>query len=69
MSGPCSMPNGDKSSWAEHYTLICDIHKYCYPDRRVMGRNSGGAIEIAHQWVTLREWLIKRNKLRTGKTR
>jgi hypothetical protein len=73
MPGPCSMPAGNKAEWDRHNSTVCNLHSNsnfeCTPDHRKMGRNSGGQIEIAHEWVTLRVWLSLRNKLRTGKTR
>lgn len=58
MSGPCSLPNGDKSRWEEMNEIVCDIHFRC-----------DGDVEKRHELITYRMWLAKRNKLRTGKTR
>lgn len=58
MVGPCSMPSGDREEYEFLRTMRCDAHgEHCYGGQRncVM--------------VTWREWLLKRNRLRTGKSR
>lgn len=62
MSGPCSLPNGNKAEWEKMNEKVCNIHKYCWPERPV------GDEDTRHEWVTLRIWLANRKKLRTGKT-
>jgi len=72
MSGPCSLPNGNRDEWNRHNEIVCDIHltdgkgSTCTPATPKMG---GKGEEIAHVFVTYRVWLLKRNRLRTGKTR
>lgn len=67
MSGPCSLPNGNRAEWLRLNEQVCNIHHSantpCVPGRPKKGK------EIAHEFVTLRVWLAKRNRLRTGKTR
>lgn len=57
MSGPCSTPDGDKRRHEELNQIVCDIHFNCDMDA-----------SKKHEYITLRLWLAKRNKLRTGKT-
>lgn len=62
MSGPCSLPNGSsRMEYAEQWFIVCDYHKNCTPD----DHNA----ELKHDFIFKREWLARRNKLRTGKTR
>lgn len=58
MSGPCSQPDGDKRRHEELNEIVCDIHFNCDMD-----------VDKKHEFITYRMWLLKRNKLRTGKTR
>lgn len=63
MSGPCSLPNGSsRMEYAEQWFLVCDNHKDCTPDMPDATYNH-------HEFIFKREWLARRNKLRTGKTR
>ena len=64
MSGPLSLPDGDKRRYEELNDIVCDIHFTC--DMRVL--NDKDEI-ITHDYITYREWLARRNKLRTGKTK
>ena len=66
MSGPCSLPNGasSKYSWDELNEIVCDVHFNC--DMRV--KDNHGAV-VKHDFITLREWLFRRRRLTTGKTR
>lgn len=63
MSGPCSYPARDKREWEKLNEMVCDSHKNCWPHLPV------GDERTKHVFVTLRVWLVKRNKLRTGKTK
>lgn len=58
MAGPCSQPAGDKSRWQELNELVCNIHFRCFMEE-----------DETHDFITYREWLAKRNRLRTGKTK
>lgn len=55
--GPCSQSN-DKSRWEELNEIVCNIHFNC-----------DMSADKAHEYITYREWLARRNRLRTGKTR
>lgn len=68
MSGPCSFPSGaSRREYEEMWVMVCDFHKDCTPDsHRVFDKN--GEI-VFHSFITKREWLFKRNQLRTGKTK
>lgn len=67
MPGPCSLPNGNKAEYAEMWDMVCDYHKDCTPgSHRVLDKHWD---LISHAFITKREWLAKRNKLRTGKTK
>jgi hypothetical protein len=57
MAGPCSLPNGDKRRWEELNMIVCDVHFKCDMDP-----------DKTHDYITYREWLARRNRLRTGKT-
>ena len=61
MSGPCSYPAGDKREQNRLNEMMCDRHKDCTPASPV-GK------DLEHEFVTTRMWLLKRNRLRTGKT-
>lgn len=58
MSGPCSFPNGDKRRFEELNEIVCDVHFNCDMDA-----------DKTHDYITYRIWLLRRNRLRTGKTR
>jgi hypothetical protein len=57
MAGPCSQPAGDKARWEELNELVCDKHYKC----------NMSLLEV-HDFISYREWLHRRNRLRTGKT-
>ena len=57
MAGPCSNPSGPKRVWEEMNEIVCNIHFNCDMDA-----------DKTHEYITYREWLARRNKLRTGKT-
>ena len=62
MAGPGSMPSGDRKEYEFLREMRCDAHgEYCYGD--------GEERKTPHVMITWREWLLKRNRLRTGKTR
>lgn len=63
MSGPCSVPKQDKSYSDELNEIVCDIHFNC---KMQLEDNHGNP--ITHDYITYREWLRRRNRLRTGKT-
>ena len=63
MSGPVSLPDGDKSRWEELNEIVCDKHFVCNMEQL----NSKGE-PVAHDYITFRVWLMRRNRLRTGKT-
>lgn len=67
MAGPCSFPSGtSRREYDEMWELVCNYHGSCTPDsHRVFDKN--GDI-ISHSFITRREWLARRNRLRTGKT-
>ncbi len=68
MPGPNSLPNGSsRMEYAEMWVLVCDYHNNCTPDSHKVFDKHGDI--IFHAFITKREWLAKRNKLRTGKTR
>lgn len=57
MPGPCSTPEGDKRRHDELNEIVCDVHFVCNMDAKTK-----------HDYITLRTWLARRGKLRTGKT-
>lgn len=57
MPGPCSMPAQDKKRWNEMNEIVCAIHYTCDMDE-----------EKKHEYITYRMWLLRRNRLRTGKS-
>jgi len=59
MAGPNSVPNGDTRLMMGHVNTEyrCDTHSKCSWE------------EKSCKIITLREWLAKRNRLRTGKTK
>jgi hypothetical protein len=63
MPGPCSNPDGDRRRQAQLNEIVCNVHFTC----DMADFNKKGE-PIVHEYITYREWLIRRNKLRTGKT-
>jgi hypothetical protein len=63
VSGPYSLPNGDKAFWNELNMIVCNNHFECD-----MAKVDEDGNPITHDYITYREWLYRRNKLRTGKT-
>jgi hypothetical protein len=61
MAGPCSVPFGDKKFAGELKEKRCDKHNECYGDK--------GSKKNPCSMITVREWLLKRNRLVTGKTK
>lgn len=57
MPGPQSLPDGNKKRYEELNEVVCDIHYNC----EMLGWQK-------HEYITYREWLARRNRLRTGKT-
>lgn len=64
MAGPCSLPDGPKSRWQEMNEIVCDKHFHCF----MQSVNKDGE-PVEHDYITYREWLHRRNRLVTGKTR
>ena len=54
--GPCSIVN-DKRRFDELNEIVCDIHFHCNMNE-----------DKDHDYITYREWLFRRNRLKTGKT-
>lgn len=63
MVGPCSLPDGDKSRYEELNEIVCDVHFAC--EMQLFDKHGN---LVTHDYITYREWLSRRNKLRTGKT-
>lgn len=64
MAGPMSLPNGSsRRDYDELNDIVCHFHFSC--DMREMDKHGD---EIKHDYITYREWLARRGKLRTGKT-
>lgn len=64
MSGPCSLPEGNRTRWEEMNEIVCNIHFNCHmQDVDAKGK------EVIHDYITYRVWLARRKKLRTGKTK
>lgn len=63
MAGPLSLPSGNRREYDELNDIVCDIHFNC--DMQEVSKHGD---EIKHDYITYREWLSRRNKLRTGKT-
>lgn len=63
MPGPCSFPEGNKRRYEELNEIVCNIHFEC--DMREFNKKGE---PVLHEYITLRQWLLNRNKLRTGKT-
>jgi hypothetical protein len=57
MAGPCSMPARDRAQCSEHNEIVCALHYHCDMDEAKR-----------HEYITYREWLLRRNRLVTGKT-
>lgn len=64
MSGPMSLPDGDRRRYEELNEIVCDIHFNC--DMAAVDKRG---IVVKHDFITYREWLFRRNRLTTGKTR
>lgn len=63
MPGPMSLPNGSRRQYDELSEIVCDTHFNC--NMQVTDKNGN---EVRHDYITYREWLARRNRLRTGKT-
>jgi hypothetical protein len=61
MSGPLSVPNGTKQFYEELRSPKCDKHNDCYGEK--------GTEKNPCVMITTREWLLRRNRLATGKTK
>lgn len=58
MAGPNSLPSGDRAEYDRLMQFRCDAHdEKCTLDKKAC---------VAIRW---RHWLLKRNRLVTGKTR
>lgn len=64
MPGPMSLPAGDKHRWNELNEVVCDIHFHC----EMQEFNKDGEA-VKHEYITYREWLARRHRLTTGKTK
>lgn len=64
MSGPMSFPAGDKRRYEELNEIVCNNHFHCNMEEYDKHGNV-----ITHDYITYREWLRRRNRLTTGKTR
>lgn len=60
MSGPCSLPAGPKSRWEELNEIVCDVHFKC----NMADFDKKGNV-VKHDYITFREWLLRRNRLQT----
>jgi hypothetical protein len=65
MAGPCSQPEGNYARWTELNEIVCNVHFDCTPEARYQTALKRGA---KCDLITYRMWLLKRNRLRTGKT-
>jgi hypothetical protein len=63
MPGPVSLPEGNKARWNELNEIVCDMHFAC----NMATHDKDGNI-ISHDYITYRQWLLRRNRLTTGKT-
>lgn len=63
MPGPVSLPEGSKSRWDELNQIVCDVHFRCN-----MEEFDKNGRPVKHDYITYRVWLMRRNRLRTGKT-
>ena len=65
--GPCSFPNGkSREEYDDFWVMVCNLHNDCTPDAHRVFDKFGEVIR--HEFITKREWLSRRNRLRTGKT-
>lgn len=62
--GPCSLPDGDKRRYDELNEIVCANHYHC--DSAEFNKNGE---PVVHDFITYREWLFRKNRLRTGKTK
>ncbi len=60
--GPCSVYS-DKARYEELNEIVCDVHFHCK-----MEEFDKDGKPVKHEYVTYRVWLLRRNRLRTGKT-
>jgi hypothetical protein len=63
MAGPMSLPAGDKARYDELNEIVCNNHFHC--EMQAFDKKGN---EVAHDFITYREWLSRRNRLRTGKS-
>ncbi len=63
MAGPVSLPEGNKARWNELNEIVCDKHYHCN-----MAVEDKDGNPVTHDYVTYRVWLMRRNRLRTGKS-
>jgi hypothetical protein len=63
MPGPCSLPDGPKSKWLEMNEIVCNNHYEC--DMAAVDKKGN---PVVHDYITYRVWLLRRNRLTTGKT-
>jgi hypothetical protein len=61
MSGPLSVPCGDKQFYNELRSPKCDKHDKCWGGK--------GTKKNPCVMISTREWLLRRNRLATGKTK
>jgi hypothetical protein len=61
MAGPNSVPSGDKALYERLTQFVCIAHNDCVGDK--------ASEKKPCVWVTRREWLLRGNRLVTGKTR
>lgn len=61
MAGPNSFPAGDRAEHARLMEEVCLAHTNCVGDKATEKKPC--------VWVTRREWLLRGNRLVTGKTR
>jgi hypothetical protein len=60
--GPCSTRDG-KRRFNELNEIVCDVHFKC--DMATVDEKGR---PVTHDYITYREWLLRRNRLTTGKT-
>lgn len=65
MPGPCSLPQGNSSkmTYDDLTEIVCDMHFKCN-----MAEFDKHGNEVKHDYIIYREWLARRNRLRTGKS-
>lgn len=61
MAGPNSVPAGDKALYERLTEFVCVKHTDCVGDKATE--------KSPCEWLSRREWLLKSNRLRTGKTK